>query len=221
MGLSIDRSTFSEEEYERADVRTRENLEALRTLLARPGFGEGDCSVGAELEMSIVDKDAQALPLNRQVLAESLDPHLQLELDRFNLEYNASPVPSAGRPFSAMQAELEQALARIDAVAAAHGGRVIPIGILPTLRIEQLQASAMTDLARYRALSAGIRRIRRERFHIRIDGEEPLETDCDSVTIEGANTSFQVHLRVDPRDFAAQYNAAQLATPLALAVGAN
>jgi hypothetical protein len=39
--------------------------------------------------------------------------------------------------------------------------------------------------------------------------------------MEGANTSFQVHLRVDPDRFASHFNAAQLATGPALAVAGN
>lgn len=221
MGLSIDRSSFTEEEYHHAGVRLRENLAALKALLERPGFGHGDASLGAELEMSIVGDDAQALPLNREVLAQSLDPNLQLELDRFNLEYNLSPVQAAGEPFRAMQTELESALSALGEISGQHGGRIIPIGILPTLTMEQLQSGWMTDLARYHALAAGIKRIRQESISISIDGPEPLEAEFDSVTVEGANTSFQVHLRVNPEEFANCYNAAQLATPLALAVGAN
>jgi len=89
------------------------------------------------------------------------------------------------------------------------------------LTLDHLQSSALTDLPRYHALSAGIRRIRQTGFHIRINGDEPLDTCCDSVAIEGANTSFQLHLRVDPGEFARLYNAAQLATPLVLSVAAN
>ena len=221
MGLLIDRSDFSEDEYVRAGERLRENLRALEELLQRPEFGQGEPSLGAELEMSMVDSDAQALPLNRQVLAESLDPNLQLELDRFNLEYNLSPVPAAGAPFSAMQTELEAALSSLSNIAARHGGRIMSVGILPTLRLEQLQKGWMTNLERYHALQAGIKRIRKEDFRIRIDGDEPLDVQCDSVTMEGANTSFQIHLRLNPQDFAAYYNAAQLMTPLGLAVAAN
>ncbi|MBT8078208.1 MAG: glutamate--cysteine ligase, partial [Gammaproteobacteria bacterium] len=139
----------------------------------------------------------------------------------FNLEYNLSPVAAAGQPFSAMQAELTGAISELNRIAARSGGRIIPIGILPTLRLEHLQSDAMTDLARYKALQAGIRRIRKKDFRIRINGEDPLDVECDSVTLEGANTSFQVHLRVNPDEFAACYNAAQLVTPLALAVSAN
>jgi gamma-glutamyl:cysteine ligase YbdK (ATP-grasp superfamily) len=221
MGLSVDHSSFTEDEYLRAATRLRENLAALKALLDRPGFGQGESWLGAELEISIIDINAQALPLNREVLAESLDLHLQLELDRFNLEYNLSPVRSAGKPFSTMQIELESALVALGDVAGQHGGRIVPIGILPTLTMDQLQSGWMTDLERYHALAAGIRRIRDESFSIRIDGPEPLETQFDSVSAEGANTSFQVHLRVNPEEFADCYNAAQLATPLALAVGAN
>ncbi|MGB5345959.1 MAG: glutamate-cysteine ligase family protein [Woeseia sp.] len=221
MGLIIDRSEFSEEDYRLAGARLQENLRALQMLFARPEFGRGDSSLGAELEMCIVDEQAQALPLNRQVLADSLDPNLQPELDRFNLEYNLSPVMSAGTPFATMRAELENALAELGRIAATHGGRIVPIGILPTLSEAQVQSNSMTDLDRYRALQAGIQRLRQLDFHIRIDGAEPLDVKCDSVTLEGANTSFQVHLRVNPDEFASYYNAAQLATPLALALSAN
>jgi len=221
MGLAIDRCTFSDDEYARAGVRLRENLAALRELLSRPGFGIGPASLGAELEMSIVGPDARALPVNREVLARALNPHLQLELDRFNLEYNLSPVPAAGRPFEAMQAELESALGVLGRISADFDGRIVPIGILPTLSQDELQSGWMTDLPRYHALCNGIRRLRDDSVHIRINGAEPLTADFDTCTVEGANTSFQVHLRVDPDRFAACYNAAQLATPLALAVAAN
>lgn len=221
MGLAIDRSTFTDEEYRAAGARLRENLAALELLIARPGFGKGASSLGAELEIALVDNDYQALPLNRELIAEALDPHLQLELDRFNLEYNLTAVPAAGKPFTRMRRELETALEQLGRLAAGHGGQVVTIGILPTLELDNLQSGWMTDLPRYHALAEGIRRIRQSSIHIKIDGDDPLEVEFDSVTAEGANTSFQFHLRVDPGEFADCYNAAQLATPLALAVGAN
>lgn len=222
MGLAIKRDTFDDDEYRHFSDRLAENLAALEIVLDRPGFGRGPVSLGAELELSIVDSFGRALPINRTVLANNLSSSLQLELDRFNLEWNLSPVMAKGKPFSAIEAELGDAIASLDKSASGLGGRVAPIGILPTLTESELQSSAMTDLPRYRALNNGLRRIRGdEPFAIRIDGDEPLALSCNSVTLEGANTSFQLHLRVDPSDFAATYNAAQLMTPLALAVGAN
>lgn len=221
MGLAIEKESFEEWEFERFEKRLHSNLDALEILLRRDDFGIGESSLGAELELDLIDNLGQPLSVNRDVLSQHVDDRLQLELTRFNLEYNLSPVASAGSPFSKIQQEMELALASLDQPVAEHGGRAVAIGILPTLRPEQLQRSALTDLPRYRALSAGLRRIRRAPFRIQIDGEESLNLTCDDVTLEGANTSFQVHLRVNPADFAATYNAAQLATSLAVAVSGN
>ncbi len=222
MGLAIDRDRYDDHEYERYADKLAANLTAMRELLARPAFGIGPASLGAELELSIIDGDGRALGVNRRVLAGQLDGNAQLELDRFNLEYNLNPVMAAGTPFAAIEHELAAAIDALNAAAAPLGGRLAPIGILPTLTPADLKSAAMTDLPRYRALASGLLRLRRDQpFRIDIDGEEPLKTTCDSVTMEGANTSFQLHLRVDPTDFAAIYNAAQLTTPFVLAACAN
>ena len=160
MGLTVDRSEFTDEEFDSAGIRLRENLAALHALLARPDFGTGEWSLGAELELAIIGDKAEALPLNRELLAAAVDPQVALELDRFNLEYNVTPVPAAGRPFSAMQAEISASLESLGAAASGIGGRVIPIGILPTLRMDELHTGWMTDLPRFHALCSGIGRIR-------------------------------------------------------------
>jgi hypothetical protein len=86
---------------------------------------------------------------------------------------------------------------------------------------EDLQLAALSDAPRYRALNNGLRRLRQEPFQIRISGADPLELAADDVGLEGANTSFQVHLRVDPDRFADHFNAAQLASAPVLAVAGN
>ncbi len=85
MGLAIEREEFSPEDYRRFSQRLRENLEALQALLQRPGFGLGPRTVGAELEMFLVDSAGFPLPVNRQVLGQTVDPRVTLEIDRFNL----------------------------------------------------------------------------------------------------------------------------------------
>jgi gamma-glutamyl:cysteine ligase YbdK (ATP-grasp superfamily) len=221
VGTEIERERFDEGDYRRFRERLERSLDALRELLDRPGFGEGPRSLGAELELFLVDARARPLPLNEAVLRETVDPRVTVELDRFNLECNLRPSPLAGRPFTALRHEMEDALAELRRAASAHGGRIALVGILPTLRPEDLQGDAMTDSARFRALSAALQRLRREPFRVRIAGADPLDISCDDVTFEGANTSLQVHLRVSPRDFGAVYNALQLATGPALAVAGN
>jgi hypothetical protein len=221
MGIEIDRDTFSDAEFARFAERLQQSLAALDDVLRRPGFGEGAATVGAELELCLVDEAGHALPYNRAVLANVAHPRLTLEADRFNLECNTRPVALAGRPFAALRADLDDVLAAVAAGAAQHAGRAVMIGILPTLHASDLEPSALTHSARYRALSRGLRRIRHAPFEIAIDGPEPLATTCDDVTFEGANTSWQVHLRVAPGDFARTYNAAQIATAPVLAVAGN
>jgi hypothetical protein len=221
MGLTIDQERFEPVDYVRFGERLEECLVALGRLLARPGFGAGPATVGAELELCLVDAQGRALPRNQEVRAETADPRVVLEVDRFNLELNLTPAPLAGRPFAALGSELDQALGIVRRAAAWHGGRLVMVGILPTLRPEDLQLAALSDAPRYRALNHGLRRLRQEPFRIRIDGADPLELTADDIGLEGANTSFQVHLRVDPDQFAAHFNAAQLATGPVLAVAGN
>ncbi len=221
MGIDIDRDHFDDADYAAFAPQLARGLDALRALLQRPGFGVGAQSIGAELEFSLIDAEARPKPVARDVLAKALDPHVALEIDRFNLEYNAEPQMLAGAPFSAMADELTRALSSLEAAAVACDARMAAIGILPTLRQEDLDSSAMNDVMRFRALSNGLRRLRAAEFRVEIEGEDALRTTCDDVTLEGANTSFQLHLRVDPDDFARTFNAAQWAVAPILAVSTN
>jgi gamma-glutamyl:cysteine ligase YbdK (ATP-grasp superfamily) len=221
MGLHIDRDHFEEADFARFEARLRDCLEALEVVLARPGFGEGETTIGAELEMNLVDAHGHPAPINRQVLGATVDPRITLELDRFNLEVNTRPWRLAGAPFSAMAESLDDALAEVRRAAATHGARPVCIGILPTLTERDLGPGALTEACRYRALVAGIHRLRREPIPVRIEGHDVLDIQRAEVAFEGASTSFQVHLRVPPAEFAAAYNAAQVATAPALAAACN
>jgi hypothetical protein len=67
MGLSIDRERFDPVDYRRFERRLDECLLALGRLLGRPGFGVGPTTVGAELELFLVDAQGRALPRNQEV----------------------------------------------------------------------------------------------------------------------------------------------------------
>jgi hypothetical protein len=221
VGMEITRERFGERDYARFRERLERCLADLGELLSRPGFGTGPATIGAELEACLVDGAARPLPRNQEVRALVGDPRIALELNRYNLELNASPVPLSGTPFTALASELGLLLAWSGDAARAQHGRIALIGILPTLRPDHLDLGMVTDVARYRALDRGLRRLHRGPFRIRIAGAEPLELTSEHVTAEGANTSFQMHLRVAPSDFSRVYNAAQLATAPVLAASGN
>lgn len=221
MGRDIDKEEFDDQDYALFRDRLTTSLRVLGLLLERPGFGVGPATIGAELELVIVDGSGRPLPESQAIHAAVADQRVTFELHRFNLELNSSPTPLAGWPFQNLGSELSLLLERVTTAAARHAGRPAMIGILPTLGREHLTSDMMTDAPRYRALSRGLRRIRQGPFHIQISGAEPLVVASRDIGLEGANTSFQVHLRVNPADFARVYNAVQLATAPALAVSGN
>ena len=221
MRTDIDPEEFSERDYSRFAERLGECLSALGQLLERPGFGAGPATVGVQLELFLVDGAARPLPHNQAIRAAVADPRVAVELDRFNLELNASPALLAGRPFAILGGELNVLLDRVANAAKDHAGRPALIGILPTLSLADLRPGVRRDVPRYQALNSGLRRLRQDPFPICIAGEDPLVLATEDVALEGTNGSFQVHLRVDPAEFTRTYNAVQLATAPVLAVSGN
>ena len=221
MGIEISKSSYSEQEYQAFIGKLQENLEALKLLLARPGFGNGAASLGAELEMYVIDAAGKPMYLNKEILDAAADPQLTLELNRYNLEYNLTPYALSQQAFFATEQEVLDKLQKLRRVAADMQARIVPIGILPTLSHEDFGQHSMTDRKRYQVLVDHLVRRRGEQFQIDINGRHPLKLNMDDVTLEGANTSFQVHYRVAPEAFADTFNAFQLVTPLVLALAAN
>jgi hypothetical protein len=128
MGTDITKEEFDERDYARFRERLEQCLTELGQLLERPGFGAGPVTVGAELELFLVDGAARPLPENQAVHAAAADPRITVEIGRFNLELNASPVRLAGSPFAALGEELAALLDRVGGAVRVQGGRVALIG---------------------------------------------------------------------------------------------
>src|SRR6266508_2531529 len=172
VGKGIDQETFDQLDYARFQQRLEQCLSTLGRLLQRPGFVVRPATLGAELELFVVDDAAKRLR-NRAVRAAAADPRVNLELDRFNLELNATPTPLASRPFAVLRKELRLLLEHVAVAARAHGGRLALIGILPTLGDADLHPGVVSDVPRYRALNSGLQRLRNDPFDLRIAGAEP------------------------------------------------
>ncbi|EAQ97005.1 glutamate--cysteine ligase [Congregibacter litoralis] len=221
MGIEIDKTRFDARDRREFSRRLEVQLQQLAAILDKPGFGEPVESIGAELELYIVDARGRPLYLNDALHDAAADPQLTVELNKYNLEYNLSPRVLGDDGLRATEQEIITKLGELQVLAAERDAAVVPIGILPTLRKEDLGDHCVTDRERYRALVAQLIAWRGSDFHISIDGEDPLQMTMEDITLEGANTSFQVHQRVTPEHFAATFNAIQLVTPLAIAIGAN
>jgi gamma-glutamyl:cysteine ligase YbdK (ATP-grasp superfamily) len=221
MGIEINQRAFSSGDHDRFGERLESQLSTLAGLLKKPGFGQGAQTLGAELELYIVDEDGHPAHLNQELLASLQDPQLTLELNRYNLEFNLSPQHFADKGLYATEQEMLEKIAALSQVADSHRASIVPIGILPTLESGHFGRHALTDRVRYHALVDQLIKRRGSDFEIDIDGPDPLKLQMSDITLEGANTSFQLHWRVEPKDYADTFNALQLFTPLVLAISAN
>ena len=136
-----------------------------------------------------------------------------------------TPTPLAGRPFTALGEELRGRWNRV-AAAAGHqrGGwrwsASCPRCAAPDLHRRGHHRSAPLSGAHHGLPPAQRQAPFRDRASAAATPTR-WEVVRDDVALEGANTSFQVHLRVDPAAFTPSYNAAQLATAPVLAAAGN
>lgn len=222
MGADIQNEHFTEADRTRFRARLSEQLRALDTVLTRPGFGASPRTLGAELELCLVDAHGRALAISDEIVRAADTPTITPEMGKFDIELSTAPVALEGRPFSKLREDMQATVRQIRAHAAARGGRVVPISILPTLRPDDFDGDAITALPRYRALARGLRAARRGPFEIAIEGDDRLHVaSYEAVAMEAANTAFQVHLSVEPEEFAALFNAAMLLTGPVLAAAGN
>ncbi len=221
MGRDVDDKEYSARDYQQFNRRIHDQVDLLKKIIERADFGLDEISIGAELEVYLINQKNDVSPVNLQLLDMLQDKQFQSELNQFNLEINLSPVKAAGSPFSQLTNEILEKLNYLRVTADKINTKPLAIGILPTLRKEHLTNQYMTDLGRYRLLARGLSKQRGEPFHIKIDGENPIDFETSEICTEGANTSFQVHLMTNKQKFASTFNAAQLTLPMALAVSAN
>ena len=73
MGIEIENIEFTLQDFERFSSRLRQELEILRSTLNQPGFGRGAPSLGAELELHLVDADVRPAPRNEALIEQSGD----------------------------------------------------------------------------------------------------------------------------------------------------
>ncbi|MEJ2502512.1 MAG: glutamate-cysteine ligase family protein [Gemmatimonadota bacterium] len=186
------------------------DVRALERILAEGRVETGVRRIGAEQELILVNRARRPAPVGPEVLAELDDDRFSPELARFNLEVNLPPFRAGPAVLSRIERELTALVDRAQEVAARHGADVAMTGILPCLNQRDLTLENMTPRDRYRRLNEITMEMGGGRMLLHITGTDELRVEHDSVMLEACNTSFQVHLQVDPDEFARVYNTAQL-----------
>ena len=72
MGTGIDSEEFDERNYSLFAERLEGCLSVLGELLERPGFGAGPATLGAELELVLIDGAGRPLPHNQAIRLQRL-----------------------------------------------------------------------------------------------------------------------------------------------------
>jgi gamma-glutamylcysteine synthetase len=99
---------------------------------------------------------------------------------------------------------------------------LLMIGILPTVRKQDMKVANMSQRARYRALNEQVLRQRKgSPLVLDIRGRERLRTEHQDVMLEAATTSFQIHLQVEQAKAARYFNAALILSAPMVAMAAN
>jgi CBS domain-containing protein len=213
---------FSDPLEKRAFTRhLLQDIKALERMLDERMFESGIQRIGAEQEMGLLDEDWNPSFNNVDILNTVKDEHFTTEIARFNLEINLDPLTFKGDCFSKMESDLVKLLNKGKKAAGKHNTKLMITGIMPTLRQRDLSFEHMTPNPRYEALNDVIRAQRGEDINLRISGLDDLITTHPNILFEACNTSFQVHLQIEPDDFVQQYNWAQAIAGPVLSVVAN
>lgn len=212
----------SDEHQQRAYMKALlDDLRALELMLEGDTMESGVRRIGSEQEMFLVDSNLGPAPVAEEVLARLNDERFVAEIARFNLEANLTPHLLGGRCFGRMEEELSEVLRLAREGARVCGADVLLGGILPTLAISDLRAENITPRPRYHELNRVIGELRGGTFSAYIKGRDELHIKHDNILLASCNASFQIHLQVNPREFAARYNLAQAVTAPLLAAAVN
>ena len=223
MGDEISRSQFVDADFE----AFRERLAAETALLCQwfedKAFSTHVPVCGLELEAWLIDPKARPAAVNQAFLKAMDDPMVVAELAQFNVELNVHPQALSGRALSRLQEELESTWHKSERVAdGISGTRLMMVGILPSVRQQDLSLENMSDLERYRALNEQVLRIRDGKpLALDILGHEHLNVLHEDVMLESATTSLQLHLKVGQKQAVRYYNAAQILSAPLVAASAN
>lgn len=197
------------------------DIKALQYMLDHDMIETGIARIGAEQELVLVDKNFHPSMNNMDILDKVKDEHYTTEIAKFNLEINLDPEKFDGHCFRKMENKLQQLLRKGVKVAEKLDTNILLTGILPTLHREHLQFDHMTPNVRYEALNDVMRWQKGTDFELNIEGIDELITKHPNILFEACNTSFQVHLQIDPNDFVDMYNWAQLIAGPVLSVCSN
>ena len=186
MGEEVGRQEFSREDRSRYRQKVRACLDVFAQMLRESRFEFERPMTGLEIELNLVDANAEPAMRNAEALTAIADPNFQTELGQFNVEINVAPRRLAGAGLSEFEDTVRASLNAAEERARLVGAHMVMIGILPTLRRSHLTADALSANPRYALLNEQIFAARGEDLEINIAGVERLAILAETIAPEAA-----------------------------------
>jgi hypothetical protein len=222
MGQEIETPRFAPEDFAAFALRVAEETDSFERLESADGLAHDAYVGGFELEAWLVDRNYFPLAKNAAFLERVASPLVVPELSRFNVELNGTPQVLGPGALERLERELEATWRHCVRTAHSLGGTLVMIGILPTVREQDLSLANISRLNRFHALNEQILKARGGRpIRLDIRGRERLALAHADVMLEAATTSFQVHLQTPAAEFARHFNASVALSAPMVAVAAN
>ena len=222
MGQEINRTRFSEADLQQFSARLAGETMALRSFAGAGGFSDPRYVAGFELEAWLLDHAGLPSPVNAPYLQALNNPLVVPELSRFNVELNAPPLEMGAGTLAAMEESLRVTWEHCQQVAHGMDTVLAMIGILPTIRDEDLCLANMSAMNRFDVLNAQVLQQRNGApIRIDIEGSDHLLLSRPDVMLEAATTSFQLHLQVPFEHAGRYYNASLVSCAPLLAAAVN
>jgi len=223
MGAEITKSEFSIEDYLTFTNNLKEETKYLQEQFLAQKCSQKKLQAGFEIEACLIDKQMRPAPKNEEFIKRLGSEFITYELAKFNFEINNTPHPLEGDAFRLFASELEETFSDIERVANELDIEPITVGILPTLKEEDFCLENMSPMNRYRALNEQILKKRHYApITLNIDSiHDTLIFLHNSVMLEAAATSFQVHTQVPFDKAHYYYNASIFLSSIMVALSAN
>lgn len=222
MGDEISKSEFNDEDFAAFERRLRAETDLLETWFEDGKFYAGANEGGSELEAWLIEADGRPAAKNTEFIASLKNPMVVPELSRFNIEFNTEPEILRADALDRMEASLNEAWADACAHASTQGLDLLMIGILPTVREQDLTIESMSGLERFKALNDQVFRMRDGKaITLEIEGREKLAAVHYDLMLEAGATSFQIHLKINQDKAVRTFNASKLVSAPLVAIAAN
>jgi len=195
------------------------DLKSFEYMLANNMFESGISRIGVEQEFCLVNNEYSPSKNALKILKLLNDKSFTTELALYNLELNAEPLKFENSCFRKLENTLIEKMEKARNAAQTLGDKIVITGILPTISYNEINQEYMTPFKRYKILGEIIKNARGSDFELHLMGVDELNMKHDCIMLEACNTSFQIHLQIEPDDFVDQYNwASAIAGPVLSAV---